>query len=132
MYRVVHHAQEAEQHQHGQQHGQTAGHGVKAMFLLQLHHFFLLLLGVVFVLLLDLVHQRLEHRHLGGGFLLVDSQREQQQLEDQGGNDHGCRVVADEVVQNLHQRANQDGQEVEKLHSLSILPRLRPEAFILT
>ena len=132
MHGVVHNAQETEQHQHGEQHRQTAGHGIEAVLLLQLHHFFLLFLGIVFVLLLDLVHQRLEHRHLGGGFLLVDGQREQQQLQNQGGNDHRYRVVADEVVQYLHQRANQDGQEVENLHSLSILPRLRPEACILT
>ena len=101
------------------------------MFLLQLHQLFLLLLGVVFVFLLDFIHQRLEHRHLGHGFLLVDCQRKEQQLQNDGGDYHRRRVVADEVVQNLHQRANQDGQEVENLHSLSILPRLRPEACIL-
>ena len=33
---VVHNAQEAEQHQHRQQHGQAAAHGVKAVLLLEL------------------------------------------------------------------------------------------------
>ena len=78
VHRIVHDTQETEQHQHGQQHGQTAGHGIEPVFLLQLHQLFLLLLGVVFVFLLDFIHQRLEHRHLGHGFLLVDRQRKEQ------------------------------------------------------
>ena len=100
----------------------TAAHGVEAVLLLELHQLLLLFLGVVFVLLLDLIHQRLKNSHLCRGFLLMDAQGEQQQLEDEGGNDHGCRVVADEAVQDLHQRANQYGQEVHKVHSLSFCP----------
>ena len=122
VYGVVHNAQEAEQDQHRQQHGHAAAHGVVAVLLLELHQLLLLLLGVVLVLLLNLGDQRLEHGHLGRGLLLMDAQGEQQQLEDEGGNDHGCRVVADEAVQDLHQRADQYGQEIHKRHSLSFCP----------
>ena len=129
VYGVVHNAQEAEQDQHRQQHGHAAAHGVVAVLLLELHQLLLLFLGVVFVFLLDLGDQGLEHRHLSRGFLLVDRQREKQQLHDDGGDDDRHCVVADEAVQHLHQRANQDGQEVHKVHTLSILPRLRPGPF---
>ena len=129
MDRVIHNAQEAEQNQESQQHGQAAAHGVIAMLLLELHQLLLLFLRIVFVFLLDLVDQGLEYRHLSRGFLLVDRQREKQQLHDDGGDDDRHCVVADEAVQHLHQRANQDGQEVHKVHTLSILPRLRPGPF---
>ena len=52
------------------------------MLLLELHQLLLLLLGVVFVFLLDLIHQRLKNSHLCRGFLLMDAQGEEQQLEE--------------------------------------------------
>ena len=82
MHGVVHNAEETEQHQHRQQHGQAAAHRVEAVLLLELHQLLLLLLGVVFVLLLDLIHQRLKNSHLCRGFLLMDAQGEEQQLEE--------------------------------------------------
>ena len=82
MHGVVHNTQEAEQHQHRQQHGQAAAHGVKAVLLLELHQLLLLFLGVIFVLLLDLIHQRLKNSHLCRGFLLMDAQGEEQQFEE--------------------------------------------------
>ena len=127
---VVHNAQEAEQHQHGQQHGQAAAHGVVAMLLLELHQLLLLFFGVVFVLGLDLIDQRLKHRHFGGGFLLMDRQREKKEFHHDGGNNDRDAVVADKAVQQLHQRAKQVGEEVHKVHTLSIPSRLRPEPFI--
>ena len=82
MHGVVHNTEEAEQHQHRQQHGHTAAHGVEAVLLLELHQLLLLLLGVVLVLLLDLGNQRLKNSHLCRGFLLMDAQGEEQQLEE--------------------------------------------------
>ena len=82
VYGVVHNAQEAEQDQHRQQHGQAAAHGVVAVLLLELHQLLLLLLGVIFVLLLDFIHQRLKNSHLCRGFLLMDAQGEEQQFEE--------------------------------------------------
>ena len=56
--------------------------GIKVIDLLELHQLLLLFLGVIFVLLLDLIHQRLKNSHLCRGFLLMDAQGEEQQFEE--------------------------------------------------
>ncbi len=98
----VHHIQKAEDNGKLDKHGQTpGGHGVvfplvKGLYLL-VH-----LLGVIFVLLLDLLHFRLDDLHFDGGLLLLDGKGDKQRLGDDGKEDDGPPVVMDDLVNRPH------------------------------
>ena len=100
---LVHHVQQTEDDRELDEGGAAAAHGVVVFLgiksLQLLVHFGL----VIFVLGLDLLHLGLDHLHFDGGFLLLEAQREQQHLDHQREQHQRDAVIADQVIQAIHQ-----------------------------
>ena len=102
LQRAVHDLDNAEHDQEVDEHGSTAGHGVVAEVLLQLHDLFILLFGLILVLFLDVRDHRLECRHPDGVFLLVELEGGLHDVDEQGEEDDVPAVVGDQLVDPLH------------------------------
>ena len=102
LQRAVHDLDNAEHDQEVDKHGSTAGHGVVAEVLLQLHDLFILLFGLILVLFLDVRDHRLECRHPDGVFLLVELEGGLHDVDEQGEEDDVPAVVGDQLVDPLH------------------------------
>ena len=74
---------------------------------------FLLALLVLRPFLTDLVHHGLVHSHACAALLLLHHQREQKHLDDEREQNDGHAVVLREVVDPLHQDAQQGREETE-------------------
>ena len=116
LQRTVHDLDDAEHDKEVDQHRHTAGRGLIAIILLELHQLFLLLVGLVLVLFLDVRDHRLECRHLGHALLLVELQRDAEQADDDGEDDDVPAVVRDEVVDPLHHIAERYTEDVQNIH----------------
>ena len=99
---VVDHFDNAEQDQHIQQLRQAAAGGVVAVILLQAGKLFVLALGVIAVLFLDFLHHGHKHALFCHGFLAVQGQREADHTDQQGEENDGNAVVADQAVDHSH------------------------------
>ena len=111
LQRAVHDLDDAEHDQEVDQHGHTACGGLVAL-LLQLHQLFLLLVGLVAVLLLDVGDQRLVGGHPGHALLLVDLQRDLDERDQQGEQDDVPAIVRDQLVDPLHYIAERPAEDV--------------------
>ena len=121
---IVHGVHNAEQYEHVQDHGQTAGGGVVPILLLELHQLFILLFLVVLVLVLDLLHEGLENRQLGHGFLLVKLERHAGHPDENGKQDDGNAVVSHKGVDPFQDPAQGTAEDSENLHRQFLLLRL--------
>ena len=100
---LIHYIQQTEDDRELNEQGAAAAHGVVVFLGVQslqlLIHFGL----VILVLGLDLLDLGLDDLHLYGGFLLLEAQREQEQLNDEGKEHQRHAVIAYQVVQAIHQ-----------------------------
>ena len=79
------------------------------MLLIKLHHFFVELLAIVAILILQTLHFGLNALHLKHRLGALESQRENQHHDDHGDKGDGRRVIRCEVVE----LANQPGGGLE-------------------
>jgi len=101
---VGHHAHGVEhdnQNRHGQDHGKAAAHGVDAFLAVKLGHLLVELFLVVFILLLQLGHLRLQVGHAAHTLAALVVQRHDDQFEQKRKNDHRPAVIADDRVDTI-------------------------------
>ena len=120
-----------EQDEHAQQHRQAAGHGVHAVLLVESHSLLVQLLLVLGIFLFKLIELGLEHRHTGRAFLLLDIQRQQYQPCDKRENKQRQRIIADQLVAQLHYPAERCSKHIEYKHFVSSFKSKRQKIFSL-
>ena len=108
--------EQGDQDQQGDECPQAAAHAHgRAFFTLQSLNFFILLLLVVGVLLLDLLDTGLQTGHLHHALLGLGIDGSQDSLNDEGENDHGKAIVGSQVIQETQQPTEGNSDQITQL-----------------
>ena len=96
---TMQHAVHDEEHRHLQQQRQARGQGIDLVLLIELHHFFVELLAVVFVLSLELLHLGLQTLHLEHALGALQRERCDQDHHGKRHERNGDCVVVGERIE---------------------------------
>ena len=101
-HRLTDDAVERDEDGEGDKGPQTAGHGVRAVFLVQLLHLLIELLGVALMPALELLHLGLEARGAHHAFLALSHEGRQDKVDDKGEEYDGYAVIAGQLIELDH------------------------------
>ncbi len=117
-------AEECKENRHLQEHGEASSGGIHSVLLVELHHFHILLLLIVFVLLAKFIDHGLQLLHALHGLHAAFRERMQQKFDENGENDDDDAEIRNEAVQEGEQRHHKvfgegtDNEGPAKMHCL--------------
>ena len=124
--RLVNGRDDTKQNDHLHRHRQTTAGHADAVFFVQLHLLLLQLFGILRVFFLQPFQPR---RQLGAfrlRFLRFQRQREHRRPHQQGEQENRHEVVAEDVVDEVQDVSQRDGNDVKNLHKRSSHAGQRP------